>query len=311
MAGPTGVAGRARARRRLLAGLTALVVVAAGCGPEGVEVTGPTTTVTTVVDAPVQGGTGDAGDQQPPAEEQPPAEARPDAGREAFDRIVASLPAGTGVAVAPVGSAQEPLVGGDLTSDVAWSTIKVPLALAAMRAAPDVGPAADRALTVSDNDAAETLWAALGGGAGAAAAVGAVLAEAGDPGTVVPSERLRPGYSIFGQTVWPLAGQARFGAGLACLADGPLVLEPMTRIDPSQRWGLGGIPGAAFKGGWGPTADGSGYLVRQFGLLPTPHGRVAVAVAAYGGDFSGGTALLSQIADTVAAELGGLPAGEC
>ncbi|MBB1030922.1 serine hydrolase [Dietzia sp. SLG310A2-38A2] len=264
--------------------------------------------MTTVTEAPVQGGTENTDAE--PNQQQSTAEVSA-ASRDGFDRIVASLPAGVGVAVAPVGGSQITLVGGDLNPNVAWSTIKVPLALAARRESSGVDDAVERALTVSDNTAAEVLWAALGGGGQASAAVESVLTEAGDFETTVPSEHRRPGFSIFGQTEWSLEAQAAFGAGLACLTDGSAVLGPMTRVDPAQSWGLGRIPGAAFKGGWGPTADGGGYLVRQFGIVPTPQGRLAVAVAAYGRTRDDGAALLSRTAESVSAELGALSAGEC
>lgn len=289
--------------RRVLSVLTAVVIVA-GCGQGTVNTP---TTVTTVTDAPLQGGTGNT-DSEPTA--RPTAEVSA-ASQDGFDRIVAALPVGVGVAVTPVGGAQNALVGGDLTSDVAWSTIKVPLALAALRSSSGVNDQVERALIVSDNTAAEALWVTLGGGGQASAAVESVLAEAGDPETAVPSESRRPGFSVFGQTEWPLEAQAVFGAGLACLADGSTVLDPMTRVDPAQSWGLGRIPGAAYKGGWGPTVGGRGYLVRQFGIVPTPQGRLAVAVAAYGSTLDDGAALLSRTADHVSAELGLLPAGEC
>ena len=170
---------------------------------------------------------------------------------------------------------------------------------------------AQQAITVSDNAAAETLWSALGGEPGAAAAVEAVMARAGDGTTRVPTSRLRPGYSIFGQTRWVLADQARFAAGLACLPDADPVLGMMTRIDPSQQWGLGRVPGAAFKGGWGPTADGTGYLVRQFGVIASDDGLVGVAISTHAPDLGSGAAQLSGIGDRIAAEDGNIGGGEC
>lgn len=305
MAGPTV------ARTRLLA-LLAVLGVAAGCAP-GAPVERPRGTVTTVVSAPHQGGVGEVGEvpapEPGPEPEAPPAD--DDEAADAVDRIAARLPAGTGLAVAPVGRADEVRVAGDLRSDVAWSTVKVPLAIAALRVSPQSTGVAESAITVSDNDAAEALWTSLGAGTAAAAAVESVLTEAGDPTTVVPTELLRPGFSVFGQTRWSLADQARFGAGFACLPDAEPVRQMMQRIDHSQRWGLGSAPGAVFKGGWGPTADGSGYLVRQFGLIPTGDGITAVAIAAYGPDLDSGAAQLTGIADALADEAHALPAGRC
>ena len=137
------------------------------------------------------------------------------------------------------------------------------------------------------------------------------MARAGDGTTRVPTSRLRPEYSIFGQTRWVLADQARFAAGLACLPDADPVLGMMTRIDPSQQWGLGRVPGAAFKGGWGPTADGTGYLVRQFGVIASDDGLVGVAISTHAPDLGSGAAQLSGIGDRIAAEVGNIGGGEC
>lgn len=289
--------------------LTLAVSGLVGCGTGVVET--PTRTVTTVVTTSQTAPTPRA--SAPPRAVPPPQVGAPVDARstEAFDRIAQRLPAGSGLAVAPVGQPDEVRVAGELVSDVAWSTVKVPLAIAALRVAPDLEGVAEQAITVSDNTAAETLWSALGGAPGAAADVEAVMAEAGDSRTRVPTSRLRPGYSVFGQTEWGLGEQARFGSGLACLPDGGPVLHMMSRIDPSQRWGLGHVPGAAFKGGWGPTVDAGGYLVRQFGMIPTRSGGIAVAIAAYGPDMDTGAARLTSIAEGIAAEVEALSAGSC
>lgn len=284
--------------------LVVVVVVSSGC--TGLSPAPTRGTVTTVVPAPTQGGVGG----QAPASDQPPAPDPPQ-DAEAFDRIAADLPAGSGLAMAPVGRPDLVRTAGDPGPVVAWSTVKVPLAIAALRARPDLTGVAQQAITVSDNAAAETLWSALGGEPGAAAAVEAVMARAGDGTTRVPTSRLRPGYSIFGQTRWALADQARFAAGLACLPDADPVLGMMTRIDPSQQWGLGRVPGAAFKGGWGPTADGTGYLVRQFGVIASDDGLVGVALSTHAPDLGSGAAQLSGIGDRIAAEVGNIGGGEC
>ena len=105
---------------------------------------------------------------------------------------------------------------GDGRSGVAWSTIKVPLAIAALRS--DRSRAKDlvvKAITESDNAASEQLWSRLGGPAEAARQVQGVIAEGGDTATVVESRRLRRGFTAFGQTQWTLLRQARFAARAA------------------------------------------------------------------------------------------------
>jgi hypothetical protein len=45
----------------------------------------------------------------------------------------------------------------------------------------------------------------------------------------------------------------------------------MGQATADQRWGLGTLPGARYKGGWGPSPDGR-YLVRQIDIIDTPSG---------------------------------------
>lgn len=293
-----------RAAALVAAGAATLGLV--GCSGDSDEAEGPAGTVTTVVTPASSSSAPSPTSSSAPA----PAPAPTDPGP-ALDRIAAELPEGAGVAVAPVGSPEAARGTGSHTTGPAWSSSKVPLSLAALRANPDVTPAVQSALQSSDNQAAETLWNGLGGGQQAASAVEAILRETGDPTTTVPAERKREGFSVFGQTEWALADQARFGAALPCRADAAEVLEPMTHVDASQQWGLGSLPGAAFKGGWGPLDSGSGYLTRQFGVIPTSHGRVAVAIAIAGPPFEQGTGELTRIAGLVGRELEALPAGEC
>ncbi|MCV7217898.1 hypothetical protein H7J51_21740 [Mycobacterium crocinum] len=231
----------------------------------------------------------------------------------AFARLQASLHATVGIAIGPVGSGQEPLVLGDFRSGAAWSTIKVPLVIAALRAEnpPVVTPAMTAAITESDNAAAESLWTGLGDPTGAAQAVDAVLRQAGDP-TSVESRRIRPEFSAFGQTEWALADQVRFVSAAWCDRANAPVFALMGQVDAAQRWGIGVVDGARFKGGWGPSVTG-GYLVRQVGVLVTPAGATAIALAAHpdSGRFEDGTADLSTIADWLMSRRAALPTGSC
>lgn len=215
------------------------------------------------------------------------------------------LGATVGVAVAPLDGRGE--VIGEIRSAVAWSTAKVPLAMAALDAHP--GGATDtavaRAVRNSDNDAAQSLWDAWSDPVRAATAVRSVLRSAGDTRTEVPSRRRRDGFSVFGQTEWSLAAQAEFGARLACLPHGREVVAQMRRVAPGQQWGFadpgiaGGLREVAVKGGWGPDPDGS-YLVRQLAIV-TPEGgapwAAALATRPGSGQFSDGAAALTGIAD--------------
>lgn len=264
---------------------------------------GPTAAATTSAAAPAATST--------PA----PAAAAPDL-QEEFARLRAALPATVGVAVAPVGAtgADGVEVFGDWSTGVAWSTMKVPLALAALRAGDPAAPAyAAAAITQSDNDAAEALWQLLGAGDTAATAVEAVLREAGDTTTEVPPQRVRPEFTAFGQSQWDLRQQTVFAAHLPCLPGSAEVTGLMGRLTPAHQWGLAAQPGGQAKGGWGPGYDGR-YLVRQFGVLPAPGGgAVAVALAATpnSGAFADGVTVIGQLSTWVGQHLAQFPAGAC
>lgn len=91
-------------------------------------------------------------------------------GLDQFDAFAQQLAARMGLVIVPVGGGQA-LTGGDYMSDVAWSTIKVPLAMATLAADPAQVGNATAALTVSDNFAAQAMWDSLGSGVAAATAV--------------------------------------------------------------------------------------------------------------------------------------------
>lgn len=206
---------------------------------------------------------------------------------------------------------------------VAWSTSKIPLAVAALRAVEDGTSTADAesvnrsvaaAVTASDNAAAQALWDSLGTPADAGAKVEKVLRDGGDVSTRVQTTVTRPGFSSFGQTVWDVTDQVQFAAGLTCLSGAEPVLAAMGQIVTGQDYGLGRIPGALFKGGWGPDPAGT-YQVRQFGLVPGMDATlvpVAIEVVSPDGSYASGTTALdsvvSQIRDVLASTRGVSPA---
>lgn len=275
-----------------------LVAALTACAPPATEHTVVVVeTVTAVADVP------------PPAPLPQAAAPAPGAktGLEGFDEFAKRLPAQVGLAVVPIGGGQS-FTGGTLATGAAWSTIKVPLAIAALTADPSQLTHATAAITASDNQAAQAMWDSLGGGASAATQVQRILAQLGDPTTAVQPAVTRPGYSAFGQTQWTLSAQAQFTAMLPCNTGSSTVLALMGRVSEGQSWGIGSLPGAQFKGGWGP--DGSGnYLVRQMGIVNTRTGKIAIAVAAApkSGTFDGGTAVLDQIATWLSTKLPTLP----
>ena len=170
-----------------------------------------------------------------------------------FAALVKTLPVQSiqsdGVVVAPLGSTDAPVVLGGWTSGPAWSTMKVPLAEAALAQDPKVLSTVRSAITTSNNAAAESLWSTLGSGTTAAAKVDAVLAAHGDSVTHTQANRIRPPYSAFGQKQWALTQQVRFAQGIACSSRSAPVVNLMGQVTESQRWGLGNLTAASYKGG--------------------------------------------------------------
>jgi hypothetical protein len=229
-----------------------------------------------------------------------------------FQELQLSVRGKLGMAVMPVGG-EKMVTFGDWTTGPAWSTMKVPLTIAAFRkSATSSSYAATAAITQSDNAAADTLWQSLGTGQEAAKAVEAVLREGGDTKTTVPATKTRSDASAFGQADWALTEQVRFASRLPCLPQSANVIDLMEQITSSQRWGLGGLTGAEFKGGWGPDTSGS-YLVRQFGLIEGPGGQIAVAIAVQpdSGSFSEGMAILDKLSTVISQHLDELSGGTC
>jgi len=236
-----------------------------------------------------------------------------------FAQLQQRLGGSVGVVYSPLGRGSRPTSLGDWRSGPGWSTVKVPVAIASLTFLGDPPDSATSAslrlaITQSDNAAAERLWAGLGHPRTAAAKTQAILQAAGDNTTFVQSQRVRAGYSAFGQTTWSLTSQALFAAALPCLAHSASVLSLMGQVTTDQRWGIGAATAnAQFKGGWGPTPSGR-YLVRQMGVLTLPHGeRIGLALAAEPADgrFATGVADASALARWVVANVHGIGAATC
>jgi hypothetical protein len=234
-----------------------------------------------------------------------------------FAKFQTGLHAKAGVVARAVGTgsaAPVALGGPDFADEPAWSTIKVPLVIASLRQHSAAQPTTSMvaAITDSDNAAAEAIWEGLGDPATAAADVGKVLHDTGDP-TMVESRKLRPEYTAFGQTDWSLTNQAKFLATAACDPRNRPVLDLMGQVTGDQRWGLGSLPDAKIKGGWGPAPSGR-YLVRQIAVVPAgPKDLTVVAMAAEpdSGSFADGTQALTEIGEWLHAHLDALPAARC
>jgi hypothetical protein len=199
----------------------------------------------------------------------------------------------------PVGWTQASLAGGpfeshgELRTARAWSTMKVPVIVASLTSGGADWHDIELAITRSDNDAALRLWDGLGDGI---AEVEAVLRRAGDAGTALEREQDPRGWSSFGRTVWTLEAAATFYRALANgellgAEDTARLLDAMGRVISEQRWGLGALPGARFKGGWGPSEEPEGgYEVIQVGIV----GDAVIALAARAPDFEAAKELASK-----------------
>ncbi|MBC7301709.1 MAG: hypothetical protein H5T78_12205 [Nocardia sp.] len=288
---------RHRIRVALSVLLGTVVFATAGCGTEPKAVEPIPTTTVAAVDPGADNGTFSI--------------ALPGSLAADFTELQHSFRGSAGLAIMPVGG-KKMVTFGTWSTGPAWSTIKVPLAIAALRNSSAYSSYAAAAITQSDNGAADTLWSSLGSGAEASDAVEGVLREGGDVRTAVPTTRTRADASIYGQAEWALADQVRFASQLPCIPQSERVVGLMQQIIASHHWGLGAFGSAEFKGGWGPDQGGK-YLVRQFGLIDSPTGRIAVAFAAQpdSGSFNDGMTMLDKMATLLAGHLTELAGGHC
>lgn len=212
-------------------------------------------------------------------------------------------------------TADGPVSAGDNTARPAWSSSKVPLAIAALNRDPSLEPDAAAAITVSDNAAATRLRQSLGTPEQAAQAVSAVIAQSGVH-VDVPVVPPRPEFSAFGQTAWTPVQQAQFAAYLPCIAGSETVRSMMGAVVPAQAYGLGRLA-IEFKGGWGPTTPSGAYEVRQLGLLAgknaADNGVIGLALTAEAADGSYETAqhMLDAAAEKLPPLLDSLPGTTC
>ncbi len=237
-----------------------------------------------------------------------------------FARFSAGQPGSVEIAVAPVGSGTGARLGGN-RADHAWSTSKVPVLVALLRARGSLTSQeqqwAQLAITQSDNQSILDLFGDLersqGGLVGASQYIETLLRASGDLQTVVATAPPPPGaVTTFGQTRWAPGQAVKFfrALGRGCLlpaSQSAYVIGLMRNIVPSESWGLGSagfsVP-VAFKGGWGP--EPTGYLVRQSGIIDPGSTRglaVSIVVRPSNGSFGSGTQMLTSTARWLRAEL--------
>ena len=252
-----------------------------------------------------------------------------------FDADLKALEKGgkkVGAAVSAIGNktSSKVEVGGSWSGGRAWSTIKVPLAIAAIQknvnttsykdtytgcsnspSSLNLESAVTAAITKSDNCGAWWLWEGLGGnGSTAADAVTAVIKEGGDTGTTVNGTAKSTAFLTSGYTTWSLVGQAVFASNMASLNGAGTVMTHMDNQSGGDAgYGLNKIGSKNLsKGGWGE--DTGTTATRQFGIVKWSDGKcsaIAIGTDASGSDFS----TLTDIAKVLEKHQSELPSGTC
>lgn len=223
-----------------------------------------------------------------------------------------------GVAGVAVSFRQGEAAAGVPGDSSAWSTLKVPIAIAAAQRGTASESWISSAVSDSDNAAATQLWNSLGNELEAAHAVELVMWRGGGPGEVRHAVTHYPG-GPFGNSVWKLEPQARFATQLPCIEDAGEVYDAMGEIAAWQDDGIGMVSGSRFKGGWSQERIDGGvytYTYRQFGSVPAGEGIIGLAVIAHPADGTHETAtdMLDELAVGVAelVQAGAIePAEEC
>jgi hypothetical protein len=234
-----------------------------------------------------------------------------------FERLASTLPGRIELAVTSVGAGPTEVFGDDALAH-GWSTMKVPVLVALLKARDEDGAKgltptqlawAQSAITESNNASILSLFSDLeglkGGLRGASLYVQELFRESGDEETIVTTAPPPIGaVTTFGQTEWRPSEAIKFFRQLArgCLlpaSQTSYVLGLMEDIEPGESWGLGsaGFSAVAFKGGWGPDPSGA-YLVRQSGIIDPGSSRgVVVSIVAFpsSGSFSDGTQMLNAV----------------
>lgn len=193
-----------------------------------------------------------------------------------LDETVAGIAEETGTEVAiSIWDGEKEIVSGDLRSLSAWSTEKIPIALASLEhcAFDDVvkEQLITSAITYSDNNSTDMLYSCLDGYASASELVSEVIGRSGADVYMDP---------IWGESQWPVSSQAHFAYYLSSLPEDNIVIESMANVVPQQSWGIGEIEGMHFKGGWSDSKKDGSYQNRQMGFITIEDKTYGIAIAA-------------------------------
>ncbi|WP_165164773.1 hypothetical protein [Corynebacterium qintianiae] len=185
---------------------------------------------------------------------------------------------------------------GTIATLPSWSTVKVPIALSAQEhcsySDAAISSMIESSIEWSDNASAYSLLQCVG--------EESVEEEVADAGAVIDVR------SAFGRSQWPLASAARYAWHLSTLDEDNEVIIAMRDVVDGQRWGLGNLENAAFKGGWsGDRLDGSWHS-RQLGFVRVDGQALGIAIAARSpaGSYVSTTEALDKLAIALGDELG-------
>lgn len=201
-----------------------------------------------------------------------PSAPNPDSVRTQLDRAVEKTArkyhAKVGVAIS---AGNDTIAVGDKGKGPVWSTIKVPIAIAALKDGADKS-LVDLAIKESDNDAAYSLWSQVQWHEGSAdKAVEELLEDYGSHADIHNT--------AFGYSTWSLKDQAVFGAELPCIEEADYVHKVLKDIVSWQKIGLSKEERTRAKSGWGLDEDENEYTYRQFGVHEVTGKRVGVALS--------------------------------
>ena len=201
-----------------------------------------------------------------------PSAPNPDSVRTQLDRAVEKTTrkyhAKVGVAIS---AGNDTIAVGDKGKGPVWSTIKVPIAIAALKDGADKS-LVDLAIKESDNDAAYSLWSQVQWHEGSAdKAVEELLEDYGSHADIHDT--------AFGYSTWSLKDQAVFGAELPCIEEADYVHKVLKDIVSWQKIGLSKEERTRAKSGWGLDEDENEYTYRQFGVHEVTGKRVGVALS--------------------------------
>ncbi|WP_287555674.1 hypothetical protein [Corynebacterium sp.] len=186
----------------------------------------------------------------------------------AVDKTARKYHAKVGVAIS---AGDDAIAVGDKGKGPVWSTIKVPIAIAALKDGADKS-LVDLAIKESDNDAAYSLWSQVQWHEGSADKTVEELLE--DYGSHADIHN-----TAFGYSTWSLKDQAVFGAELPCIEEADYVHKVLKDIVSWQKIGLSKEKRTRAKSGWGLDEDENEYTYRQFGVHEVTGKRVGVALS--------------------------------